>query len=108
MAKHTQNNNPFVKLFGEENNPFVKLLSEMNAPLCGPWKQAAAQYLATSEEWAQKALEWNEKMTAWAKETPIAPLFETQRSIASQMVENSIAVARRFWQLDTHAGEKAA
>lgn len=108
MAKHTQSSNPFAKMLGEENNPFVKLMSELNAPLCSSWKQAAAQYLATSEEWAHKALELNEKMTAWAKETPIAPLFETQRSIASQAVENSVAFARRLWQIDAHSGEKSA
>ena len=97
MAKQAQHRNPFTQLF-----------SELSAPLCGPWKQTAAQYLDTSEEWAQKALEWNEKATAWAKETPLAPLFETQRAIAQQVFETSTAVARRLWQLETKGEEKAA
>ena len=109
MAASTQVNNPFEKLFANvSNNPFVKLLSEVNAPLCSPWKESAAQYINASEEWAEKALEWNSKATAWAKETPLASVFETQRNLTSQAVENSLALARRFWQIDEKHEKKAA
>jgi len=95
MTEHTWTNNPFMKMFGETNAPWGSAL-----------KQAAAQYLDTSEKWAQKALELNEQATAWAKETPLAPLFETQRSLARQMVETSAALTRRLWQLEPRAEEK--
>ncbi|HEV8718994.1 MAG TPA: hypothetical protein VGX03_40010 [Candidatus Binatia bacterium] len=97
MAENTQAANPFLKMF--EN---------VNAPLCGPLKQAAAQWIDTSAEWAHKALEWNEKMTTWAKETPLAPLFETQRSLAAQVIENSTALARSWWRLEPKTEGKAA
>ena len=109
MADNLWNNNPFLKMFGDaENNPFAKMVNEFNTPLCGSWKQTAAQYISASEEWAQRALEWNEKMTSWAKDTPLASLFETQRHLASQMLENSTAMARRFWQLEDKSQEKTA
>ena len=82
--------------------------ANLNAPLCGSLKQLAAQYLDTNTEWAQKALELNEKMTAWAKETPLDPLFKTQRSLVRQILENSTAFARSLWQLDSKADEKTA
>ncbi len=108
MAASTQNTNPFEKLFANAtNNPFVKLLSEVNAPLCSSWKETAAQYINASEEWAEKALEWNTKATAWAKETPLAPVFETQRNLTSQAVGNSLTLARRLWNLDEKAEKRA-
>lgn len=108
MAASTHVNNPFEKLFANVgNNPFMKLLSEVNAPLCSSFKETAAQYINASEEWAEKALEWNSKATAWAKETPLASVFETQRNLTSQTVENSLALARRFWQVEEKHGKKA-
>ena len=97
MAENTQINNPFVKMF-----------EDLNAPLCGSAKQVAAQWIDMSAEWAHKALESNEKMTAWAKATPLAPLFETQRSLASQVIENSTAFARSLWRIEPKTDEKAA
>jgi hypothetical protein len=97
MAEHPQAANPFLKVF-----------EDLQAPLCGPLQQAAAQWIDTSTEWAHKAVEWNEKMTAWAKETPLAPLFETQRSLASQVIENSTALARSLWRIEPKTKEKAA
>ncbi|MBM4258192.1 MAG: hypothetical protein FJ147_20145 [Deltaproteobacteria bacterium] len=109
MAASTHVNNPFEKLFtNAANTPFVKLLSEVNAPLCNSWKETATQYINASEEWVEKALEWNTKATAWAKETPLAPVFEAQRNLTTQAVESSLALARRFWQIDEKHEKKAA
>jgi len=109
MAKHEQATPSFEKFFTDSaNNPFLKVFKELNAPLCGSLKQSAAQYLSTTEEWGKKALELNEKLTAWAKETPLSPLFETQRSVASQLIGNSIALARKAWQLEEKEQEKTA
>jgi hypothetical protein len=90
----------------QASNPFVKILSELNAPWCDAVKQAAAQYIDTSEKWAHQALKWNEKTTEWAKATPFSALFETQRLIARQTIELSADVARRLWQLENKVEEK--
>jgi hypothetical protein len=107
MAEKAHTGNRFAKMFTDPTaNPFAKLYTDLSAPLWGPWKQMAAQYIDTSADWAQKAIEWNEKMTTWAKETPLAPVFETQRSLAAQMVERSTNFARALWQLEPKAEEK--
>jgi hypothetical protein len=97
MAENTQATNPFAKVF-----------SEMAAPWCGTLKQAVAQYLESSEKWAEQALELNEQATTWAKDTPFAPLFETQRSLARQIMESSTTLARQLWQIEARAEEEAA
>jgi hypothetical protein len=109
MAENTQATNPFMKMFTDPaSNPLAKMFADLNAPLYGSLKQFAAQYIDTSEEWAKKMIGWNEKATAWAKSTPLASLFETQRSFASQMVENSAAFARSLWRIEPKTEEKTA
>jgi len=109
MTASTKINNMSEKLFDNAaNSLFIKLLSEMNAPLCSSLKETAARYLNASEDWAEKALEWNTKATVWAKGTPLASVFETQRDLTSQAVENSLILARRFWKIDEKSEKKAA
>jgi Phasin protein len=63
-------------------------------------KKAAAWYLDTTERVATQALELQEKATGWAKETPLASLFEAQQSIARKFVERSLTAARSLWQIE--------
>jgi hypothetical protein len=62
-------------------------------------KKAAAWYIETSEKLANQALEFQERATGWAKDTPFAPLFEAQHSIARKFVERSANAARTLWQI---------
>jgi len=72
-------------------------------------KKAAAWYIDTSEKFAKQALELQERATGWAKETPLAPLFEAQNSIARKFVERSASAARNLWRLNqVHSHRNAA
>jgi hypothetical protein len=62
-------------------------------------KKAAAWYIETGEKLANQALELQEKATGWAKDTPFAPLFEAQHSLARKFVERSANAARTLWQI---------
>jgi len=62
-------------------------------------KKAAAWYIDNSEKFAKQAIELQEKATTWAKETPLASLFETQTSMARKFVERSAAAARNLWEI---------
>ncbi len=66
-------------------------------------KKAAAWYIETSEKLAHQAIELSEKGTSWAKETPLAPLFEAQTSMAKKFVERSASAARNLWQISHHS-----
>lgn len=88
------------------NNPFMKMFGELNAPWCDAVKHAAAQYIDNGEKWAHQSLKWSEKATEWAKATPLAPVFETQRIVAKQAIDMSTDIARRLWQLEGKIEEK--
>lgn len=63
-------------------------------------KKAAAWYIETAEKLATQAIELQEKATGWAKETPLAPIFDAQHSMARKMLERSTAAARNLWQIE--------
>ena len=98
MAENMWTDNPFSKMCGELNPP--------NLPMLAPMREMAAQHIDNSEKWANQALEMSEKTTAWAKETPMAPMFEAQRSLAKQLIGSSTSLARQLWQLDKPAEDK--
>jgi hypothetical protein len=98
--KGTEGVNMADKLEGEKMfESFTKLNESFFKP--DGAKKAAAWYIETSEKLATQMIELQEKATSWAKETPLAPLFEAQSSIARKLVERSAAAARNLWQLET-------
>jgi hypothetical protein len=62
-------------------------------------KRALAFHIRNSETLANQAIELQEQSVRWAKETPLAPLFEVQASIARKIVEWAAAAARHLWQI---------
>ncbi len=100
MADNLWTNNPFAKMCGK--------LNLSNSPMLAPMREMAAQYIDNSEKWASQALEMSEKTTAWAKETPMAPMVEAQLSVARQLIGSSTTLARQLWRLDKPSEEEAS
>ena len=100
MADNTGRCNSYRKMFGGEDNPFLKMMGEANVPFSTSVKQIVTQSIESGEKWIGQAFALNEKATEWAKDTPLAPVFETQRSVARQVFASSTALARQLWQLE--------
>jgi hypothetical protein len=77
-------------------------LSELNRKLFSldGAKAFAAIYIETSEKIAKDALDFQAKATEWAKDTPLAMVFEAQNSMARELVEFSSGTARRLWRIE--------
>jgi hypothetical protein len=63
-------------------------------------KKIAAWYIDTSEKIAKDVLDFHASANEWAKETPLAPMFEAQNDLGRKFVQRSAEVARRVWQLN--------
>jgi hypothetical protein len=85
----------------EEMYETFSKLGESFVSVDGP-KKAAAWYIDTTERVATQALELQEKATGWAKETPLASLFEAHYDIARKFIERSATAARNLWQIEVH------
>jgi hypothetical protein len=76
-------------------------LPEFNGSFQKNAKRIAAWYIDTTENLAKESLSLHEKSTVWAKNTPLAAIFEAQNSMAQQFVENYAGFARKLFQLDS-------
>jgi hypothetical protein len=63
-------------------------------------KKFAAWYIDTAEKVANQAIDFQESATQWAKETPLAPIFEAQYEYGKKTVERSANAARSLWRLE--------
>jgi len=63
-------------------------------------KKVAAWYIDTSEKFAKQAINFQESATKWAKETPLAPIFDAQIEYGKKFVERSANAARSIWRLE--------
>jgi hypothetical protein len=63
-------------------------------------KKVAAWYIDTSEKVANQAIDFQASATKWAKETPLAPIFEAQIKYGKKFVERSANAARSLWRLE--------
>jgi hypothetical protein len=63
-------------------------------------KKFAAWYIDTAEKVANQAIDFQETATQWAKETPLAPIFEAQYEYGKKIVERSANAARSLWRLE--------
>ena len=63
-------------------------------------KKVAAWYIDTSEKVAKQAIDFQASATKWAKETPLAPIFEAQVEYGKKFVERSASAARSLWRLE--------
>jgi hypothetical protein len=63
-------------------------------------KKVAAWYIDTSEKFAKQAINFQESATKWAKETPLAPIFDAQIEYGKKFVERSANAARSLWRLE--------
>jgi hypothetical protein len=91
----------------QENKKMFGGFSELGRALFGVdgAKEIAALYIESAEKFAKRALDFQAKSTEWAKDTPLAPLFEAQDSIAREVAELSADTARRLWRIE---GTRAA
>jgi|GEM_PF-547305 hypothetical protein len=63
-------------------------------------KKFAAWYIDTSEKVANQAIDFEASATKWAKQTPLAPIFEAQMKYGKKFVERSANAARSLWRLE--------
>ncbi len=63
-------------------------------------KKVAAWYIDTTEKVANQAIDFQESATKWAKETPLAPIFEAQIEYGKKFVERSANAARSLWRIE--------
>ena len=84
----------------KESSMFEGLAGMSNVFTVEGAKKFAAWYIDTSEKVAKQAIDFQASATQWAKETPLAPIFEAQLEYGKKFVERSATAARSLWRLE--------
>jgi len=63
-------------------------------------KKFAAWYIDTTEKVAKQAIDFQASATQWAKETPLAPIFDAQIEYNKKFVERSANAARSILRVE--------
>jgi len=84
-----------------------KFSADMGAEWRTGMKKIVASYIDNGEKMAKGVLDFQEKTFSWAKDTPWAPFFKAQNALTSQWIEGSASLARKLWQIEEEALQKA-
>ena len=69
-------------------------------------RDLVADYIDASEKIAKGVLAFQDRVTTWAKDTPWASLFNTQRDMASQWIEGAASLTRKLWSIEEETTER--
>src|SRR5262245_680117 len=81
--------------------------TDLSASWRSDMRELVADYIDASEKLLKGALAFQDRLTNWAKDTPWSSLFNAQRAMASQWIEGVSSVARKLWQIEEEAAERA-
>jgi hypothetical protein len=80
--------------------------TDLNASWRHDMRGLVADYIDASEKLAKGALDFQDRITTWAKGTPWVSLINTQRDLASQWIEGAASLARKLWSIEEEAVER--
>ena len=80
--------------------------TDMSASWRHAMRELVADYIDASEKLAKGTLAFQGRITTWAKDTPWASLFNTQRDLTSQWIEGAAGLARKLWSIEEEAVER--
>lgn len=83
-----------------------KSYTDLSASWQHDMRRIIAEYIDASEKLAKGTLTFQEKVTAWAKDTPWASFFNAQRDMASQWIEGAASLTRKLWRIEEEAAER--
>jgi hypothetical protein len=77
-----------------------RLFSDFADSILGSLRSIAARYINASESFVKQMLDFQAQTAAWAKETPMGPIFESQYSCGQGLVDFWAGVARALWRIE--------
>jgi len=84
----------------EQDRGNVPAFSDFVDSITSAVRSVAARYIDVSESFAKQMLEFQVQTTGWAKETPMAPIFQSQLSFSQGLIELWAGAWRAMWQIE--------
>jgi hypothetical protein len=73
--------------------------------IIGSMRALAALTIDANVNFAKQILEFQAQTTSWAKDTPIGPMFQSQRALGEELIELVAGAARALWRIEKDKSE---
>ncbi len=71
-------------------------------------KQALEAYVNSGERVARILFELHERSTSWARDTVFGPFFDAQRTAGKRILDNSLEITRKLYNIQNHSDSNAS
>jgi hypothetical protein len=81
------------------------LFTDMANSIIGNMRDMAARTIDANVSLAKQMLDFQTQTTSWAKDSPMGPMFESQRAVGEQLIELFAGAARALWRIEERKSE---
>jgi hypothetical protein len=68
--------------------------------IIGNMRDIAARTIDANVSFAKQMLDFQAQATSWAKDTPMGPMFQSQRALGEELIELFAGAARAIWRIE--------
>ena len=68
--------------------------------IIGNMRDIAARTIDANVSFAKQMLDFQAQTTSWAKDTPMGPMFQSQRALGEELIELFAGAARTIWRIE--------
>ncbi|MBV8774015.1 MAG: hypothetical protein JO166_17050 [Deltaproteobacteria bacterium] len=76
------------------------LFTDITNSIIGNMRDVAARTIDANVSLAKQMLDFQAQTTSWAKDTPMGPMFQSQRALGEEMIELLAGAARALWRIE--------
>jgi hypothetical protein len=73
--------------------------------IIGSMRALAALTIDANVNFAKQMLDFQAQTTSWAKDTPMGPMFQSQRAVGEELIELVAGAARALWRVEKDKSE---
>ena len=81
------------------------LFTDLADSIIGNLRDMAARAIDANVSFAKQMLDFQSQTTSWAKDTPMGPMFQTQRALGEELIVLFARTARALWRIEEPKSE---
>jgi len=81
------------------------LFTDLANSVIGNMRDIAARTIDANVTFAKQMLDFQAQTTNWAKDTPMGPIFQSQRALGEELIDLFAGAARVFWRIEERKSE---
>ena len=79
--------------------------TDIASSIIGSMRGLAALTIDANVNFAKQMLDFQAQTTSWAKDTPMGPMFQSQRALGEELIELVAGAARALWRIEKDKSE---